>query len=196
MCAKKIITGREKFIIPLMPYLLERELEHVKSAYIFSKYGHRNQISDDGTRVFEHPRSVSNIIIEELELMIWRMIVTALLHDIREDSWILSEYRIRINFGKVVCHWVKLLTKTEGVDYIKCLTDVRIWQVLVVKLSDRLHNLRRLGACTDEKIKRQVKETKEKYYPLTNLLIEIIPRKYIGKAEYLKGEIIKNVNSY
>ena len=169
-------------------------IEQVVAAYGFSKYGHRNQKRDDGvTRVFEHARGTAEIIINKLKINDdWEIIVAALLHDIIEDSFILSEHRIIVNFGELVGHWVKLLTKRPDVRYISCLQGCGYWQVLLIKLSDRLHNLRTLGNCSLEKRKRQVAETREHYIPLADLLIESLPTGQEWQGEYLKQEIEKN----
>ncbi|MEK7584698.1 MAG: HD domain-containing protein, partial [Patescibacteria group bacterium] len=103
-------SGREVFLAQLKPYMLEDELEHVHAAYVFAKYGHRAQVRQGGDCYFEHPKAVANILIRELSVRDdWQLIVTALLHDLLEDSWLLSEDRVRRNFGRRVAWWVKLL---------------------------------------------------------------------------------------
>src|SRR3990167_5457202 len=96
------ITESQNFFNQLEHRLPEADLEKVKAAYIFSKYGHRNQERDGGGRYFDHPREVCNIITGELGFFEGKIIIAALLHDILEDSWLLSERRLAINFGKEV----------------------------------------------------------------------------------------------
>ncbi len=192
------MTGREIFLAQLEPHMLQTDLENVCTAYIFSKYGHRPQVRDGGGRYFEHPKAVANIIIQELGLRSdWRLPATALLHDIPEDSWILSEHRMRVNFGREVALWVKYLTKNPEEGYYERLTDVHTpWQVILVKLCDRLDNLRTLSGCRPEKQRRKISET-QKYFPaLADALISRCPRKYKRHAKYLKEKIEEICNNY
>lgn len=182
------------FLEKLEPHLSEDEREKVLAAYMFSKYGHERQVRDCGQRYFEHPRAVANIIIDELKINDnWRIIVTALLHDILEDSWLLNERRIAINFGKRAARWIVLLTKTPNVDYLALLSRCNEWEVLLVKLSDRVHNLRSLSVCSKEKQERCRMETKTHYLPLADKLMKLLPKEDKWRAEYLKREIEKFV---
>ena len=183
-------SGREAFLSQLKAYMLEDELEQVYTAYVFAKYGHRGQLRAEGIRYFEHPKTVANMIIRELSIRNnWRLIVTALLHDISEDTWILSERRIEINFGRDVAWWVKLLTKEAGVDYYTRLRKAAPWQALLVKFCDRLHNLRTLVACDAAKQKRKLAETR-KYFPqLAEILLARIPSEYRSGALYVTGAV-------
>lgn len=168
-------------------------LEHVHTAYVFAKYGHRNQMRDCGTiRYFEHPRDVALIIIRELGLSSdWQLIVTALLHDILEDSRLLSKHRLFVNFGDIVAHWIELLSKEKGVDYYARLSSCGIWQVFLVKLADRLHNVRSLNGTSPEKQKKYRDETRALYLPLCDKLELLAPAAYTHCAPYLREEIKK-----
>lgn len=191
------IPGRKRFAARLEPYLLKNELENVMTAYVFAKYGHQEQKRDNGIRYFEHPRAVADIIIDELKIRnSWELVVTALLHDIVEDSYILTEKRIEINFGREVALWVKFLTKKPKDGYHERLKTDAPWQVLLVKLCDRLDNLRTLSNCTPEKQRKQILETEAQYIPLADLLIEKIPSEYKERAVYLKEKIQELCASY
>ncbi len=183
------MTRREQFLALLA--LTEEEHERVLAAYMFAKYGHERQMRDCGVvRYFEHPRAVAAIIINELGINNdWRIIVTALLHDILEDSWILDEKRISINFGKRVARWIVSLTKTDGVDYHDRFNRCTIWQVLLIKLSDRLDNVRSLTTCSQEKQVRYVKETETHYLPLIKKLVSLLPKEDRWRAEYLQSQM-------
>ncbi len=190
-----VVSGREIFRAQLEAHMLESELENVMTGYIFSKYGHRTQEREGGGRYFEHPKAVANIIIQELNLRTdWRIIVVALLHDILEDSWLLTESRLEKNFGRDVAFWVKCLTKNPKEGYHDRLRENGSWQVLLVKLCDRLHNLRTLGHCSISKQKRQIEETKGHYVPLADLLLERIPEDKKHCAVYLKDQIEKELD--
>ena len=94
-----------------------------------------------------------------------RVICDLLLHDIKEDAYLLSIYRIKLNFGVDVALDVLAVTKLpEGKEtveeYLQRIIDRGPWAVLT-KLCDRLHNVRSLSACTPEKQKKQIIETEE-----------------------------------
>ena len=183
--------GRREFMARLTPIMSPKELEAIETAYVLAKYGHKEQERDDGTRYFEHPKSVAHILIEELKVDSWQIIVMALLHDVLEDSHILSPYRIELNFGKEVVVGLKLLTKKPKEGYLKRLKTYGDTKVIMVKLADRLHNMRTIGNCSKEKQKRQKEETENHYIPLAEFLISKLPRRDKWRGEYLMSEIKK-----
>ncbi|MEK7516267.1 MAG: HD domain-containing protein [Patescibacteria group bacterium] len=197
MSSETVATGRERFLAKLAPYMLADELENVLAAYELAKYGHRGQKRDSGERYFEHPRAVAEIIIDELELRNdWRIVATALLHDVLEDAWILSERRLALNFGRDVALWLRLLTKKPKDGYLERLREHGSWEVLVVKLCDRLHNLRSLGKCDEAKQRKQIVETRAHYVPLAELLIERLPLQDRTRGAYLRESLTERCVAY
>jgi GTP diphosphokinase / guanosine-3',5'-bis(diphosphate) 3'-diphosphatase len=179
--------GRREFMAKLEPIVSPKALEFIETAYVLSKYGHRDQIREDGqTRYFEHPKSVAWIAINELKITNWQTIVMALLHDVLEDSHILSPYRVELNFGKEVVVGLRLLTKKPKTGYLNRLETYGDTKMITVKLCDRLHNLRTLHGCTKAKQQRQIEETRKYYLPLADLLIKNLPHKEKWRGEYLK----------
>ena len=195
MTQENIDTGypmikREDFFSTIDSLLSPIEIERIETAYIFAKYGHRSQYRDDGvTRYFEHPRAVAWIIIKELKLIDWQTIVLALLHDIKEDSYILSWNRIQINFGRQITIDLKLLTKDPKEGYLERIFSHGSWRVLLVKLCDRLHNLRTLDKCEISKKEKQIAETIRYYLPLCDILIAKLKKGSKWRGEYLKEAI-------
>lgn len=193
MAVKKndyVDIGRREFLAKLAPIVSPKELETIETAYVLAKYGHKEQIREDGiTRYFEHPKAVAWIVVNELKINDWRTIVMALLHDVLEDSHILSPYRIELNFGKEVVMGLKLLTKKPREGYLRRLKLYGDMKMITVKLCDRLHNLRTLQNCTKQKQRRQIEETKRYYLPLTEFLTEKLPRDERWRGEYLKKRI-------
>ena len=180
--------GYKRFLEPLI--MSSAEIEHVYAAYVLAKYGHRDQTRESGGRYFDHPKEVANIIIRELGIRNnWRLVVTALLHDILEDTYLLSEDRIRRNFGKKVALWVNLLSKVPKEGYHERLAACGIWEVLLVKLCDRIHNLRTLNVCDKKKQKKYLQETKALYVPLADALIARVPSKHAARAEYVRAQL-------
>ena len=154
------------------------DVENIESAYAFSKGAHRNQMRDDGvTRYFEHCKSVAWILGDELGIADdWQLIVIALLHDAKEDTFLLSDRRIEVNFGPTVRQAVDDLSKRSGEDhhaYLARMAEPHVdWRTIVVKLADRLQNLRSLDSCAADKQARKRTETRELYLPFIERCID------------------------
>ena len=160
----------ELFFAPLEVGLPPDDLEKIRFAYVASKYGHAKQKRDDGTRYFDHPKSCAWIYIDELEGRDPRVIIVLLLHDISEDQYLLSPYRISLNFGEDIALDVHALTKLpEGKEttpeYLARIVERGACAILS-KLCDRLHNVRTLAVCGADKRNRMVRETQEYHLPV------------------------------
>lgn len=192
---RKLRVGITKKIFPrpifeaiLKKHLPQNDVNLVMLAYRLAKRGHKGQERDDHSRYFDHPKSSALIIMLELGIFTPRMIIAALLHDIEEGAFILKSWDIERIFGKRVRKAVETMTKEKGKDYFDGLKKV-VWWVKLVKLADRLHNLRTLLVFPTDKRIRYLQETNSFYIPLAEQLIRDIPRKYRKKAAYLLEEI-------
>lgn len=146
------------------------EVKAIMAAYELSKYGHRNQKRADGERYFDHPRHVAMIAMAELLVVDYRVVVEALLHDIREDSHLLDPWMIERMFDSTVSNDLQLLTKEPKEGYLGRMKMFAGARVLLVKQCDRLHNLRDMGSCTKAHRAKQIAETEMHYAGLINLL--------------------------
>lgn len=182
------MIGRVEFLALSEPHVTANELERIEAAYTFSKYAHQPQVRDSGERYFEHPKAVALILVVELEIHNPDLIVLALLHDVVEDSWLLSNERVRINFGSHIAEWLEFVTKRDGKDYEAELQQAP-WQALFVKMADRLHNLRTLDGVTPEKHERKLIETREHYLPLADRLVAKAPQAYKPATAWLREQI-------
>lgn len=188
--------NRRMFLDRLRPQFDDVAFERVGAAYKFAKYGHRGIFRDDGvTRYVDHVRAVAWIAIDELEIYDCELIVEALLHDIREDTYLLSSVRIRINFGRRIARGIELLSKIPAEGYYDRLMLYGTWRELIIKLADRLHNLRTLGSCPVEKQRRQIAETRMHILPLVVRLRELRPRQQVW-ADYLESQIVQICEQY
>lgn len=154
-------------------------LNVVMDAYKFAKYGHRTQTRDDGTRYFDHPRRVALILIDELGIYDHEMIIAALLHDIEEDSFILTLDRIQKDFGDRVLGFIKLLTKQPGQkveNYLSALQQAEE-AAQIIKLCDRLDNIRDLNGCPRPKVRKQLQETLTHFLPWAGRINPVIMKK-------------------
>ena len=153
--------------------------EKIKFAYKFAKSNHSGQFRETGEDYFMHPLAVSEILLEmKLDSS---TIITALLHDVVEDSKVTLD-DIDKSFGKEIRKLVDGVTKLSKIELktglaqaenfrkllISSSDDVR---VLIVKLADRLHNIRTIDGIKDENKKQKIcKETLEIYAPLAERL--------------------------
>lgn len=152
------------------------ELNHVLSAWDMAQNVHQFQQRNDGTPYFWHPTRVARILLDELSITDADLLCAALLHDVLEDSDILTPEVIAYNFGDYVGYMVTALTKEIGIkdgplrqkidqEYIDRLRgsseDCRL-----IKLADRLDNLRCLQFNLKRNPYKYVKETIDHYVPM------------------------------
>lgn len=172
------------------------EMKLLDFAYQLAKYGHRNQFRETDARYFEHVRAVAIILAEEFGIFDVEIIISALLHDILENSYILTENMIKTIFGERVTKLVSAVTKPRKDDPRFSSKEERLtWyfehvkgastEVKLIKLADRLHNTRTLGSCCQEKQKRKIKETRKVFFPL----IEDINKECPDKAKYILSQM-------
>ncbi len=160
-------------------YMDDPDLEMVKKAYNYAQDAHQGQYRVSGEDFVEHPLGVA-IILADLELDIVS-IVASLLHDVVEDTGISSE-EIEKEFGAEVAHIVDGVTKLTRMQFktkadqqaeslrkmfVAMAEDIR---VVLIKLADRLHNMRTLNYMKKEKRKEKSRETLEIYAPLAHRL--------------------------
>jgi (p)ppGpp synthase/HD superfamily hydrolase len=198
------MENKESFHSRLRPYLSPSQQLDVKLAYVLAKFGHRSQvrkeISNDGTHVryFEHVRRVAIILIDEMKIIDRSMIIAALLHDSIEDTIDITSELLEHSFGNEVVSMVKLLSKDPKEGYMERLSNCNSWEVLAIKACDGLDNLRSLMSpgTNIEFQKKQIKETKEKYYPLFDKLVIMSPNAYKNNVMSIRDEIKKLVERY
>ena len=179
----------ELFFAPLEVSLNPSKLERVRFAYIASKYGHAEKVREDGSRYFDHPKASAWIYIDELGGRNTRMTSVLLLHDMSEESYLLSPYRLALNFGMDIALDVRAVTKLPNKkesteDYLRRII-ARGPEAILAKLIDRLHNLRTLSCCLKEKQVAQRDETKKYHLPM------LIPalRRHGGEWEKLAVKV-------
>ena len=153
------------------------DLDLLRRAYQFSARFHIRQVRLSGDPYLSHPLEVAHILADlRMDLP---TVVTALLHDIVEDTEVTLE-EIRKNFGEEVAHLVEGVTKVSRLDFVSreewqaenvrkmLLAMVDDLRVIFIKLADRLHNMRTLQFLSPEKQHRVSLETLEIYAPLAH----------------------------
>jgi GTP pyrophosphokinase len=163
----------------IQEYNPDVDVDLLRRAYVFSAREHRDQVRRSGEPYLIHPLEVA-YILAELRLDS-ASIVAGLLHDVVEDTLTTIE-TVADYFGKDVAHIVAGVTKISKLEFaspedaeaenlrkmiLAMVDDVR---VILVKLADRLHNMRTLEHLEQEKRERIARETKEIYAPIANRL--------------------------
>lgn len=173
-------------------------------AYEFAQKAHNNQKRKSGELYIQHCLHTAFVLVQIKADM--DTVIAGLLHDIPEDTECTLD-EIRKNFGDEVAGLVEGITKLSKLKYRGIeryreslrkmfLAMARDLRVILIKFSDRLHNLRTLDALAEEKRKRIARETLEIYAPIAGLLgiwrlkwqMEDICFKYLYPDEYKKLE--------
>ncbi|RQH09770.1 RelA/SpoT family protein [Paraburkholderia dinghuensis] len=163
----------------LSGYLTPEEIKEVKSAFHFSDEAHLGQYRQSGEPYITHPVAVAEICAG------WKLdaqsIMAALLHDVIEDQGV-TKAEIAERFGAKVAELVDGLSKLDKMEFRNreeaqaenfrkmLLAMARDVRVILVKLADRLHNMRTLGAVPPEKRRRVARETLDIYAPIAHRL--------------------------
>lgn len=197
------MENKETFQARIQPYFSPSCQLDIKLAYCLAKFGHRAQTRKeltDGkpTRYFEHVRRVAIILMDEMKIMDRDMIIAALLHDSIEDCKDLTPELLEHSFGNEVVTMVKMLSKVPKEGYIERLTNCKDWKVLAIKACDRLDNLRSLmiPGTSPEFQKKQIKETKEKYFSIFDRLVSTCPPAYVANVTPIRDEIKRLIERY
>ncbi len=176
---KEIIRRYRRLLRKAKPFLKDDDAKMIKKAFYTSLEAHKEMRRKSGEPYIYHPLAVAEICVEEIGLGT-TSIIAALLHDVVEDTEIELE-EIEESFGPKVAKIIDGLTKISGVfdhgssqqaeNFRKMLLtlseDVR---VILVKLADRLHNMRTLGSMPRHKQLKIISETIYLYAPLAHRL--------------------------
>ncbi|MEO0316160.1 MAG: hypothetical protein RI928_2616 [Pseudomonadota bacterium] len=173
------VASVTQLINRLADYLNPSELKKIKEAYRFSDEMHLGQVRKSGEPYISHPIAVAEICAD------WKLdaqaIMAALLHDVMEDQDVKKDELIE-RFGAPVAALVDGLSKLDKIEFQSqieqqaenfrkmLLAMARDVRVILVKLADRLHNMRTLDAMSPEKRRRIARETLEVYVPIAHRL--------------------------
>ncbi|HEX4858356.1 MAG TPA: bifunctional (p)ppGpp synthetase/guanosine-3',5'-bis(diphosphate) 3'-pyrophosphohydrolase [Usitatibacteraceae bacterium] len=160
-------------------YLKPADIDKLEAAIALATTAHEGQTRQSGVPYVTHPLAVARILAR------WHLdaqaLIAALLHDVVEDTAITSETIAR-QFGKPVADLVDGVSKIDKLSFATLeeaqaenfrkmlLAMARDVRVILIKLADRLHNMRTLGAVSPSKQERVAKETLEIYSPIANRL--------------------------
>lgn len=200
------MPSREVFFSRLTQFLNRERIEQVKMAWDLAQKCHMHETRESGEPYLSHPVAVAWILIDELEVQDMRVVILALLHDaleIKEPRIHITKKSLAALFGKVVAEDLHALArkrhsknKKEPLTLYHGRIVNRLWAALIVKLADRLHNMRTLHNCSKEKQIRIAKETEVSYFPLCSELMKTIPLNYGAAVLHLRQELGRECHKY
>src|ERR1041385_2615873 len=169
----------ETLLEKVRSYSPEADLELLRRAYVFSALEHKGQVRHSGEPYLVHPLEVADFLADmKLDVV---AVAAGLLHDVVEDTLTTPE-RIAELFGPEIAHVVEGVTKIGAIPFssseerqaenfrkmlLAMVDDIR---VILVKLADRLHNMRTLGHLPEERRIKIAQETLDIYAPIANRL--------------------------
>ncbi len=169
----------EDLVEKIRGYAPEADIELLRRAYVFSAMEHKGQLRHSGEPYLVHPLEVSDILADlRLDTA---AIAAGLLHDVVEDT-LTTVDRIQELFGPEIAHLVEGVTKLSSIPFsskeerqaesfrkmlLAMVDDIR---VIMVKLADRLHNMRTLQHVPEDKRAKVAQETLDIYAPIASRL--------------------------
>jgi guanosine-3',5'-bis(diphosphate) 3'-pyrophosphohydrolase len=169
----------ETLLEKVRSYSPEADLELLRRAYVFSALEHKGQVRHSGEPYLVHPLEVADLLADmKLDVI---AVAAGLLHDVVEDTLTTPE-RIEELFGREIAHVVEGVTKIGAIPFssseerqaenfrkmlLAMVDDIR---VILVKLADRLHNMRTLHHLPEERRIKIAQETLDIYAPIANRL--------------------------
>jgi GTP diphosphokinase / guanosine-3',5'-bis(diphosphate) 3'-diphosphatase len=163
----------------LQSYLEPSQVQEIEQSYIFARDAHSGQLRSSGDPYITHPVAVAKILAS-LRLD-QQTIMAALMHDVIEDCDVTRE-DLAEKFGDRVAGLVEGVSKLTQIKFGSreeaqaenfrkmMMAMVKDLRVVLIKLADRLHNMRTLGSLRPDKQRRIAKETIEIYAPIANRL--------------------------
>lgn len=155
------------------------QLADVSRAFVLARDAHSTQVRQSGDPYITHPIAVAGIVFDMG--LDHSSVMAALMHDVLEDTPVTRDTLVHA-FGEEVTHIVDGVSKLNHLKYrskeeaqaesfvkmlLAMVTDIR---VVMIKLGDRLHNMRTIGACSPDKRRRIGKETLQVYAPIASRL--------------------------
>ena len=173
------MTTIDAFAHDLNDYLGQAQVDLVRRAYFYAEQAHDGQVRRSGEAYVTHPLAVAEILRDMH--MDHQSLISAMLHDVIEDTGI-DKVAIEGQFGETIANLVDGVSKLNQIEFstraeaqaenfqkmaLAMAKDIR---VILVKIADRLHNMRTLDVLPPDKQKRIARETLEIYAPIANRL--------------------------
>jgi guanosine-3',5'-bis(diphosphate) 3'-pyrophosphohydrolase len=175
----ELVIRFEDLLEKVREYNPDADFELLRRAYVFSALEHKGQVRHSGEPYLVHPLEVATILTDmKMDAV---TIAAGLLHDVVEDTLTTTE-RLEQTFGREVAHLVEGVTKISAITcssseerqaenfrkmLLAMVDDIR---VILVRLADRLHNMRTLNFLPEDRRLRIAQETLDIYAPIANRL--------------------------
>ncbi|MFC5469477.1 RelA/SpoT family protein [Cohnella suwonensis] len=196
-------TSMDTLLERAATYMKDQDLRKIREAYDFAEEAHRGQVRKSGEPYILHPIAVAEICMNmQMDVT---TVMAALLHDVVEDTTV-SVDDIRERFGDVIAGLVDGLTKLERIQFqskeeqqnenyrkmfVAMANDIR---VILIKLADRLHNMRTLKFQSEESQRRIAQETLDIFCPIAHRLgisaikweMEDIALRFLNPQQYYR----------
>jgi guanosine-3',5'-bis(diphosphate) 3'-pyrophosphohydrolase len=196
-------TGIDQLIEKASSYIKEADLARIREAYAFAEAAHQGQTRKSGEPYILHPLAVADILVGMQ--MDATTVIVGLLHDVVEDTNVTTQ-DLEARFGRTSAALVDGLTKLEKIRFkskeeqqnenyrkmfVAMAQDIR---VILIKLADRLHNMRTLKHQSEEAQRRISEETLEIFCPIAHRLgmaairweMEDISLRYLNPQQYYR----------
>ena len=163
----------------LSSYLAKEQVNSVRRAYFYAEQAHDGQYRHSGDPYVSHPLAVA-LILSEMH-MDHQSLMAAMLHDVIEDTGV-TKTAIKNQFGNAVADLVDGVSKLNKITFSSraeaqaenfqkmAMAMAKDLRVIMVKIADRLHNMRTLGVLNAIKRRRIARETLDIYAPIANRL--------------------------
>jgi len=195
--------GMELLLEKASTYMKEQDLQKIRDAYEFAEEAHRGQVRKSGEPYILHPVAVAEICMGmQMDVV---TVMAALLHDVVEDTKVTLD-DLRERFGETLAGLVDGLTKLERIQFqskeeqqnenyrkmfVAMANDIR---VILIKLADRLHNMRTLKFQSEESQRRIAQETLDIFCPIAHRLgissikweMEDIALRFLNPQQYYR----------
>ncbi len=214
------VEDRDTFMARIKPIYSYGDFQRTMTIYDIVKDAHKGKFRSGKERQFEHPRRSTLILLDELGITDPDITIASLLHDTGEDTNLLgpwephkgmlnsewkatAAWRLKIGWGEKVTEIVLALTKPfvdnkevktkEQAEemYLEGLRQAS-YEALIIKMADRLDNLRTLYFRTPENGRRKIEETEQLYFPIFERAAEKYPRETALMLDKLKATIAAN----
>lgn len=194
----RIQYGRDDLIRDIAERVDPVDLTTIIGAYEMASSVHEFQVRNDSTPYFWHISRVARIVVQELEYYNGDVISASLLHDVLEDSDIITAEVIKYNFNAYISYIVEVLTKKihllgvqreqSDQEYIERLRFASV-DCKIVKFAERLDNYRCLEYGVKRNPFRYIEETERDYYSMTEIDDHPMLHRMIEEMDRIKRKL-------
>lgn len=182
----------------LQPHLDPIELNRILDAFEMALHVHDNQLRPDASLYFWHITRVEKILVREFQIFEPDTLTAAFLHDVLEDSHIITRDVIAFNFGEHVAHIIEVLTKNisltgelrehEERRYLFQLKESPV-ECKIIKFAERLDNFRCLEFGVKQNPFEYIRETELMYFPIADETQNETLMRLVHAMKLIKGKL-------